>query len=266
MVTSGSGWLEWFRRLPRASVLVFCTVALAAVQAVLAALDAATAIRIAAAVLIAAVAVASELDKLHTRRLEEHEAELQAQQERQAAEAEWLRQVRTCLREWPAPRTDEVDPYVLGVVQSPLATGTPYPASACRPTLTATGMRWRASGCAREVCCCSSGHPPAVSPGPPTRWPAAALPGARCSRRWRRRDCAGPSTTWTSCPGWSHRCGSFSGWIGWTPSPLMGRRSRCCAGAGSAHRGCGWSPRSPPPATGPGPPRRLRSPLSSANR
>src|SRR5450759_2116732 len=114
MVTSGSGWLEWFRRLPRASVLVFCTVALAAVQAVLAALDAATAIRIAAAVLIAAVAVASELDKLHTRRLEEHEAELQAQQERQAAEAEWLRQVRTCLREWPAPRTDEVDPYVLG--------------------------------------------------------------------------------------------------------------------------------------------------------
>src|SRR5664280_2211671 len=51
-------------------------------------------------------------------RLEEHEAELQ---EREAAEAEWLRQVRTCLRVWPAPRTDEVDPYVLGVVQSPLA-------------------------------------------------------------------------------------------------------------------------------------------------
>jgi len=102
-------------------VLVFSTVALAAVQSVLAALGAAAAIRIGAAVVIAAVAAASELDKLHTRRVEEHEAELQAQQERKAAEAEWLRQAQTCLRVWPAPRADEADPYVLGVVRSPLA-------------------------------------------------------------------------------------------------------------------------------------------------
>ena len=121
MVTSKSSWLGWFRGLPRASVLVFCTVALAAVQSVLAALGAAAAIRIGAAVVIAAVAAASELNKLHARRLEEHEAELQAQQEREAAEAEWLRQAQICLRVWPAPRADEVDPYVLGVVPSPLA-------------------------------------------------------------------------------------------------------------------------------------------------
>src|SRR5450759_1634857 len=121
MVTSKSSWLGWFRGLQRASVLVFCTVALAAVQSVLAALGAAAAIRIGAAVVIAAVAAASELDKLHTRRVEEHEAELQAQQEWEAAEAEWLRQAQICLRVWPAPRADEVDPYVLGVVPSPLA-------------------------------------------------------------------------------------------------------------------------------------------------
>ena len=121
MVTSKSSWLGWFRGLPHASVLVFCTVALAAVQSVLAALGAAAAIRIGAAVVIAAVAAASELNKLHARRLEEHEAELQAQQEREAAEAEWLRQAQICLRVWPAPRADEVDPYVLGVVPSPLA-------------------------------------------------------------------------------------------------------------------------------------------------
>jgi hypothetical protein len=61
--------LRWFRRLPRASVLVFCSVAFAAVQALLEALAAAAAIRIGAAVLVGAVAAAPELDKLHTRRL-----------------------------------------------------------------------------------------------------------------------------------------------------------------------------------------------------
>src|SRR5664280_1197524 len=64
-------------------------------------------------------------------------------------------------------------------------TGTPRPASGCLSTSTATEMRWRASGCARRVCCCSSAPPPAASPGPPTRWPVAAAPGAWCSPRWR---------------------------------------------------------------------------------
>jgi tetratricopeptide (TPR) repeat protein len=120
-LVSAARWLAWARVLPRASVLVFCVVVLAAVQTVLGVLGAATEVRLAAALFVAAAAAASELDKLHARRREQQEAELQAQQAREAAEAEWLRQAQNCLRVWPAPRADEVDPYVLGVVPSPLA-------------------------------------------------------------------------------------------------------------------------------------------------
>ena len=119
-VGNESRWLTWVRALPRASVLVFCGIAMTAVQAVLGVLQARIGVRVTAAFLVAAAA-ASEIDKSHIRRGEQREAEQQARQTREAAEAEWLRQAQDCLRVWPAPRIDEVDPYVLGVAQSPLA-------------------------------------------------------------------------------------------------------------------------------------------------
>ena len=120
-VGNESRWLTWVRALPRASVLVFCGIAMTAVQAVLGVLQARIGVRVTAALLVGAAAAASEVDKLHIRRGEQREAEQQARQTQEAAETEWLRQAQDCLRVWPAPRIDEVDPYVLGVAQSPLA-------------------------------------------------------------------------------------------------------------------------------------------------
>src|SRR5664280_2660737 len=120
-VGNESRWLTWVRALPRASVLVFCAIAMTAVQAVLGVLQARIGVRVTAALLVGVAAAASEIDKLHIRRGEQREAEQQARQTQEAAEAEWLRQAQDCLRVWPAPRIDEVDPYVLGVTRSPLA-------------------------------------------------------------------------------------------------------------------------------------------------
>src|SRR5512135_1993243 len=120
-VVSAPRWLRWVRALPRTSVLVFCGIVMGAVQAVLGLLAAPLGFRVGAVVLVAAVAVSSELDKLHTRHREQRDAEQQAQQAREAAEVNWLREAQDCFRVWPAPRMDEVDPYVLGVARSALA-------------------------------------------------------------------------------------------------------------------------------------------------
>ena len=119
--TVSPGWLVWLRALPRTSVLVFCAVLLAAVQAVLGLLEASVWIRVVGTVLVAAVGVASELDKLRTRRREEWAVAEKALETQAAAEAEWLRRVQECLRLWPAPTVADVDPYALGVARSSLA-------------------------------------------------------------------------------------------------------------------------------------------------
>jgi tetratricopeptide (TPR) repeat protein len=114
---SPSSWLTWLRGLPRESVLVFCAVLLGATQAVLGLLDAPTWTRVTSAVLIAAAAIASELNRLHTRHLEKTEEERQRGEAERAAEAKWLRDARDSLRMWPAPPVGDVDPYVLGVAK-----------------------------------------------------------------------------------------------------------------------------------------------------
>src|SRR5450759_5384865 len=120
-VGNESRWLTWVRALPRSSVLVFCVIAMTAVQAVLGVLQARIGVRVTAALLVGGAAGSNRSPRDRGRRGEQREAEQQARQTREAAEAEWLRQAQDCLRVWPAPRIDEVDPYVLGVAQSPLA-------------------------------------------------------------------------------------------------------------------------------------------------
>lgn len=131
--TSRSGWLAWLRSIPRASVLVFCSVLLAAVQAVMALLEAPPWTRVTAAVLIALVAVASELDKLHTRRQEKADAD-RKRAAAAAAEAKWLRGARDSLRIWPTPSMRDVDPYDLGVVRTERPPNGHPPTHPRRPT------------------------------------------------------------------------------------------------------------------------------------
>src|SRR4051795_5362909 len=65
-----TGRLAWLRGLPRSSVLVFCTALFVAVQAILAVFSAASWTRVLVTVVVLAVAAASELDKLSTKRRE----------------------------------------------------------------------------------------------------------------------------------------------------------------------------------------------------
>ncbi|MFE5703255.1 tetratricopeptide repeat protein [Rhodococcus koreensis] len=78
--------------------------------------------RLIAAALVFAVFCGSELDKWHTRRIEQREAEQQEQHAREAAESAWKRAAEDCLQIWPAPPIRDVDPYKhLGVARSLLA-------------------------------------------------------------------------------------------------------------------------------------------------
>ena len=89
MGESGSGWLAWLRALPRSSVLVFCAALLAAVQTILQLLGAPIWMRVMGAILVLTVAGASEIDKLHTKRREQREAEQQKRETEAVKEAEW---------------------------------------------------------------------------------------------------------------------------------------------------------------------------------
>ncbi len=109
------------RTLPRATVLVLCGAFMAAIQTVLALLEAPVGVRLAGIGVVFAVAVASEADKLSTRRREYRESAHQAEQAREAARVAWLRKVRGWFRVWPPPRMDEADPYALGLARSALA-------------------------------------------------------------------------------------------------------------------------------------------------
>jgi tetratricopeptide (TPR) repeat protein len=113
--------------------LVFCSIVAAAIQAVLALLEAPTGVRVGGAVVVAMLALALELDKLSTRRREHREVEQQAEQSREAARAEWLRKVRSWFRVWPPPRMDEVDLHDLGVARSALADRYAQPGDALPP-------------------------------------------------------------------------------------------------------------------------------------
>jgi tetratricopeptide (TPR) repeat protein len=104
------------RTVPRATVLGLCGVLLVAVQAILGFLEAASWVRVIAAVLIAGVAVGSELDKLHTRNAESAEVGRLRIQEAAEAEERWLRGVREWMM-WPAPLISDVDPYTIGVAR-----------------------------------------------------------------------------------------------------------------------------------------------------
>ncbi|WP_157792805.1 hypothetical protein, partial [Rhodococcus opacus] len=78
--------------------------------------------RLIAAALVFAVFCGSELDKWHTRSIEQREAEQQEQHAREAAESAWKGAAEDCLRIWPAPPVRDVDPYKhLGVARSLLA-------------------------------------------------------------------------------------------------------------------------------------------------
>src|SRR3954470_10116109 len=109
-----SGRLAWLRALPRSSVLVFCTALFVAVQAILAVFSAASWTRVLVTVVVLAVAAASELDKLSTKRREQQETEQQARAAEAATEAEWQRRAQNCLRLWPAPPLADADPYTGG--------------------------------------------------------------------------------------------------------------------------------------------------------
>ena len=61
------------------------------------------------------IGLASEVDKLHTKRLERAEAERAAQEVAAAREREWLRGAQDELRFWPAPQMDETPVAALGV-------------------------------------------------------------------------------------------------------------------------------------------------------
>src|SRR3954454_156092 len=117
----GSGLLAWLRALPRSSVLVFCAALLAAIQTILGLLDAPVWTRVTGAIWVLAVAGASELDKLHTKRQEAEQAEQRQRETDAATEAEWQQKAQDCLRLWPAPSLADADPYELGVVRSSLA-------------------------------------------------------------------------------------------------------------------------------------------------
>jgi hypothetical protein len=111
---SGPPWWPRLHALPRSAVLGFCAALLAALQTVFALVNAPVWLRVSSAVLIAAVAVTSEVDKLQTRRREQQDKELEAAEASAAAEAQWQRQARDSLRLWPAPTLGDADTYALG--------------------------------------------------------------------------------------------------------------------------------------------------------
>jgi tetratricopeptide (TPR) repeat protein len=113
-----SGWRRWFRTLPRTSVLGICVALLAALQGIFALLEVKVWIRVIATVIVFAVAVASEADKLHTKRAEKAASEARAADEARTAEQEWQRRVARVLRWWPPALLADVDPYELGVCYS----------------------------------------------------------------------------------------------------------------------------------------------------
>jgi tetratricopeptide (TPR) repeat protein len=120
-VVRESRWLRNLRAQPRAAVLVFCGILAASLQAILGLLEAPPGARVGAVLLVAALAVASELDKASARRQQQYAADLQAQEAREAHETDWLRRAHGCFRIWPPPQMDGVDPIDLGVVRSQLA-------------------------------------------------------------------------------------------------------------------------------------------------
>ena len=90
----------------------------AALQGIFALLETAVWIRLVATMLVAALAVASEADKLHTKRVEAAATEARAAEEARTTEREWQRRVDVALRWWPPTLLTEIDPYKLGIWHS----------------------------------------------------------------------------------------------------------------------------------------------------
>ena len=105
-----AGWGAPAAGAPRASVLVLCAALLAAVLAIPASLIAPVWLRVTGTVLVLAVAVASKLDRLRTKRAEQAEADRKEQQAADEAEKKWLGSVRNSLWRWPLPAVGETDP------------------------------------------------------------------------------------------------------------------------------------------------------------
>ena len=113
--------VEWVRAIPRGSVLGFCAVLLAAGQGIFAPLEVRMWIRVVTALLVLAIAVASEADKLNTKRVEKAADDAREAGQAEAREREWQRRVEGALRWWPCPLLPQVDPYELGVRRSSTA-------------------------------------------------------------------------------------------------------------------------------------------------
>lgn len=114
----GGRWLCHVRRLGRAALLTVCLALLGALQTIFALLEVAVWIRVLATGLVFAIAVVSEADKLHTKRVQEDEAKARAAETARATEREWERRVRRSLLWWPPRLLAEINPYDLGIRRS----------------------------------------------------------------------------------------------------------------------------------------------------
>ena len=116
-----SRWIAWVRALPAGTVLGVGAAVAAAAYTILTLAEAPLWSRLLAAIVVAGVAAAVELEKLRTDRRAKKDLEEQKRREEAAAEARWLQAVQDCLL-WPAPGIRDVDPYKqLGVAGSQLA-------------------------------------------------------------------------------------------------------------------------------------------------
>ncbi|HEY5248957.1 MAG TPA: tetratricopeptide repeat protein, partial [Dermatophilaceae bacterium] len=70
-------------------------------------------LRLTGIVLVAAVGVASEVDKMRSKHVEKAEEDARKQNEADAAEKRWLRTARSSLWTWPPPAVGEVNPQLL---------------------------------------------------------------------------------------------------------------------------------------------------------